>query len=438
MILEADWTWTGERFESGVRVQVGGEGKIVRADRSEPAAQPDPGPPVRRLVGRALLPGMVNAHSHAFQRGLRGLGEQFPGGSGSFWIWREAMYALVDALDGDAFFRLSRQAFREMLAAGITTVGEFHYFHHSKRALDFALDGLLLDAAREAGIRIVLLNIYYRTGGIGKPLGFGQHRFGTGSIQEYWDQMDRLRDSTDRRTQTVGAGAHSLRAARPEEIAELQGESLRRELAFHIHVEEQRGEVEEVLASYGRRPMALLNEAFSTASNVTAVHCTHTAAEDMGRYLAAGGRVCVNPLTEGNLGDGLPDLSPVHAAGRRLALGSDSNNRISLLEEMRWLEYGQRLRTGRRGLLADARGGLGPVLLQAATLGGARALGVDAGRIAPGAWADFFTIDLDHPALAGGDETTLLDRLVFGAGNEVIREVCVGGEWQTITQAAAR
>ncbi len=422
-VLEADWIWTGRAFESGLRLAVDEAGRIEAVGRLDRTA-------TRRLPGRALLPGFVNAHSHAFQRGLRGHGERFPEGAGSFWSWREAMYGLVESLDPERCRSLCVQAFREMLAAGITTVGEFHYLHHGGAGADFGLDQAVRDAAREAGIRLVLLEAYYRTGGIGAPLGPAQRRFETAGLEAYWAQMDRLAATLDPARESLGAVAHSIRAATPDEIGALHAEAARRGIVFHIHVEEQRREIEESLAAYGRRPMALLNERWGEASNVTAVHCTHTDPADMQAFLARGGRVCVCPLTEANLGDGLPDLDRAHAAGGRLCLGTDSNARIAMLEEMRWLEYGQRLRGERRGALRAGDGAVSRALLDAATSGGAEALGVPAGRITPGAWADLVSVDLSAPALAGADEATLLDALVFGADASAIDAVCVGGDWQ--------
>ena len=175
--------------------------------------------------------------------------------------------------------------------------------------------------------------------------------------------------------------------------------------------------------------MALLNEVLS-GGNVVAVHCTHTDPGDMARFLAAGGSVCVCPLTEANLGDGLPMLELVHGAGARLSLGTDSNARIAFLEEMRWLEYGQRLRRQERGALRDRSGRVAPALLDAATSGGAEALGVAAGRLEPGRWADLVAIDLAAPSLAGLDTDHLLESLVFGAGNQVIAGTAVAGDWR--------
>jgi formimidoylglutamate deiminase len=425
MILEADLTWTGQAFEPGIQVHVGADGRITavgKAGEGSPA-------PARRLRDRALLPGFVSAHSHAFQRGLRGRGETFPQGSGSFWTWREAMYGLVARLGAEEFQRLCLRTFREMRAAGITTVGEFHYFHHSPGTEDWACDDLVLQAASEAGIRIVLIQSYYRTGAIGQPLEGPQLRFAGRSPAAYWEQMDRLASRLDPRRQSLAASVHSLRAASLDDLRAIYDEARRRDLPFHIHVEEQRREIEDALAYYGRRPMDLLLETLGTATDLTAVHCTHTQAEDMERFAAGGGTVCLCPLTEANLGDGIAAVPHLRSRGGAVCLGSDSNARISTLEEMRWLEYVQRLAVESRGVCRDEGGSVSRVLLEAATLGGAQSLGLDAGRIAPGAWADFAAIDLTAPTLAGWEPETLLDALVFGAAEEAIAGTCVGGEW---------
>ena len=416
-VLEADWTWTGERFEQAVQVRIE-EGRIAEVGTF--------GSPDLRLENRALLPGMISSHSHAFQRGLRGRGERFPAGSGSFWTWREAMYGLVDRLGPDEFQALCLRTFREMRSAGITCVGEFHYFHHGPELDGWAFDERVLRAAAEAGIRIALLQVYYRTGAIGQPLEGPQRRFGGSSPAAFWEQVDRLGALLDPATQTLGASVHSLRAASLEDLRGVYDEARRRDLVFHIHVEEQRREIQDALAYYGRRPMQLLLETLGTATDVTAIHCTHTDAEDMERFLAGGGTVCLCPLTEGNLGDGIAG-NPGRIS--RACIGSDSNARISMLEEMRWLEYAQRLATESRGVLRDHDGQVARVLFEAATVNGAQALGVDAGRIAPGCWADFVSIDLGAPSLAGWEPDTLLDSLVFGAGDEAIAATCVGGQW---------
>ncbi len=471
-VLEADLIWTGGRFETGVRVTVGEDGRIAAIRRTgdsaaeaaagagaegppgeAPEVESAPALPVRRLPDRALLPGFVNAHSHAFQRGLRGRGETFPAGAGDFWSWRREMYGLVSRLDRDALFDLSLAAFREMRAAGITAVGEFHYLHHENPGdLDFAFDDVVLAAAAAAPIRIVLLQVFYAHGGIGEggrpePLTGGQLRFATPDEDGYWAQMDRLGDRVaDDPRQSLGAVAHSIRAATPDQVARLHAEAVRRGLPFHMHVEEQVKEIEDCVAAYGAPPMALLLDRLElgdpSGGNFTAVHCTHTDPAHLERFVAVGGHPCVCPLTEANLGDGIPPLAALWEAAPwrrgggeagRLCLGSDSNARISMLEEARWLEYGQRLAAQRRGVLratrGDGEGEVAPGLLTAATSGGAASLGIDAGRIEPGAWADFVTVDLGHPRLAGSNTDTLAAALVFGGGDSVLAESCLAGDW---------
>ncbi len=425
LLIQADLTWLDGGFASGVTVAVGVSGRVESVG---PARHSGSGA-FRRMQGMALLPGFVNAHSHAFQRGLRGAVERFSPEAGSFWSWREGMYALAASLDREGLGELCRPAFSEKRSAGITTVGEFHYLHHERNG-DWAFDDVVLEAAAEVGIRLVLLQACYSAGGIGQPLEPQQQRFATPDLAEYWRQWDRLARRLDPRTQSLGVVAHSVRATGLAEIKTLHAEAVRRRLPFHIHVEEQRREIEESLAAYGRTPMRVLCEELETMEGVTAVHCTHTAAADMAAFLEHGGRVCVCPLTEANLGDGIPDLSAPHAAGSRLALGTDSNTRISAIEEMRWLEYGQRLRAERRGALADARGGVAGCLLGAGTSGGAAALGIGGGRVAPGEWADFAAVRLDAVPLAGEPVEGLLEALVFGAGNEAIAGTFVGGKWR--------
>ena len=287
----------------------------------------------------------------------------------------------------------------------------------------------MIEAAAEVGIRLVLLYSFYATGAPGRPLEGPQRRFATPSVDEFWRQADRLAARLDPERQTLGVAPHSIRAASPEQIRLIHAEAMRRRLPVHLHVEEQRREIEECFAAYGRPPMAVITEAVE-GGPFTAVHCTHTADADMAGFLAAGGIACLCPLTEGNLGDGIPRLGRLHAAGGRLAIGTDSNNRLAMLEELRWLEYGQRLRGELRGALTDAAGAVAPTLLAAATTGGAAALGLPAGRIAPGQWADMVAIDLRSPALLEVPADRLLDALVFGAGNEAITGTWVGGRWR--------
>ena len=418
-IIEADLTWTGRAFESEIQVEVTADGRIGRVGPLGLTA-------TRRLSRQALLPGFVNAHSHAFQRGLRGQGERFPAGAGSFWTWREAMYGLVDGLDQPSVTRLAIQAFREMRATGITTVGEFHYLHHSRNQSDFALDRAMLAAAAEVGIRLVLLVAYYRTGGIGKPLEGAQRRFETASVERYWAHVDALRDELHE-CQSLGAVVHSIRAASLEELAAIHDGAVTRDLPIHMHVEEQRQEIVDCMEAYGKTPMRAILDTIGDPSRLTAVHCTHTADEDRGHFLATGGRICLCPLTEANLGDGLPTLDGVETA--RCAIGTDSNARIDMFEEMRWLEYGQRLRGEARGTMVDGEGEVARTLMTIATEGGASSLAIPAGVIAAGALADLTAVDIESSLLAGIPPTRLLEGMVFGADGRMVTATAVGGHW---------
>lgn len=418
-VLEADWTWTGARFEAGVQLALGPDGRLAAVGALGRA-------PDERLRGQALLPGFVNAHSHAFQRGLRGLGERFPDGAGSFWTWREAMYRLVDALDERALVELTTRAFREMLAAGITTVGEFHYLHHPASGPDFLLDRAILAAARASGIRLVLLGVYYRTGSIGKPLEGAQRRFDGRSLAAYWRNHEALAQELEPGSESLGVAPHSIRAVPLDELGPLVREARARGLVVHMHVEETRKEVEDCRAALGRRPLELLGEHGLLDAGFTAVHATHTDAAGFAALSGAGASVCLCPTTEANLGDGLPEL--VEPARLALALGSDSNARISMLEELRWAEYGQRLRGERRGALLDGEGNVAARLLAAGTRGGARALGVAAGALEPGCWADLVAVDLGASELAGATSDTLAEALVLGAGERALAGTWVGGK----------
>lgn len=429
--IEPAWTWTGDRFESGLRIEIDSEGSIAGVGPVEAGA----GTPDRRLARSALIPGFVNAHSHAFQRGLRGRGEGGAPTASDFWSWRETMYQLVDELDENRFYQLTLAAFREMRSCGITTVGEFHYLHHRRRRAqddrerDFALDERVIEAATEAGIRLVLLQAFYGRGGIGRELSGAQHRFATRSLEEYWRQFERLESRLDPASQSLGVVAHSIRSTSPEEIAALYSEARRRGLVFHIHLEEQRQEIEDSIAAYGMGPLALLNDRLETAAGLTAVHCTHSRPADLARFAIHGGRVCVCPTTEANLADGIPDLPAFLGSGGRVCLGTDSNLRISMTEEMRWLEHAQRLELEKRGIVGGIADGA-TALLEAATLAGAQSLGLESGRIAVGVPADLVEIDLDHPTLEGWSPETLLASLVFGGGDEAVLSTCVGGVWR--------
>jgi formimidoylglutamate deiminase len=408
-VLEADLTWRRGRFESGVQVELLDDGTIGRVG---PGLTKD----VERLGGEALLPGFVNAHSHSFQRGLRGKAESF----GSFWSWREEMYRLARSLDAERFRGLATLAFREMLASGITAVGEFHYLHHLEGSRGYELDRAVVEAARVAGIRLVLLDVCYMAGDVGKPIERAQHRFESRSVDEFLESAERIG--------AQGLVAHSIRAVPIDAVVRIHEEARRRGLVFHIHVEEQRQEIEASLAHYGKRPLALLLDRLEIGPETTAVHCTHSQEDDLARFLESGANVCVTPLTEANLADGLPP--PLLARpGAQVSLGSDSNLRIDFAEEMRLLEYGQRLRSEKRGIFVDGSGAVAPRLFEIASRGGARSLGLRAGEIETGCLSDFLTLNLRHPALQEIPSEDLMTGWVLGAGAQAIHRVAVSGRW---------
>ena len=426
LCFEADWTWTGKRFEEGMRLQIDSQGRIESLSKSDGNSSVG----IQRLKGRALLPGFINAHSHAFQRGLRGFGERFPKGAGSFWSWREAMYAQVEGLNYERIFEISKHCFSEMLRAGITQVGEFHYLHHAK-GRDWALDAAILEAAQEVGIRLRLLLVYYQRGAIGESLKGAQKRFDGGAPDEYWRAFDRLLKELDPKTQSLGCVVHSIRAASLEDMVLMHEEARRRVIPFHMHIEEQRLEIEQCLAAYGQTPMGILLERLEIDELFTAVHCTHTQEEEFEAFLQRGGNACICPLTEANLGDGIPPSKALlrHRDRESVCLGTDSNARISFLEEMRWLEYTQRLASETRGAFVDEEGTNANRLVSIATEGGARALQSDAGVLRPKAPADFITVATDSLELSHSNSgAALAESLLFGGGNRSLRESYVAGE----------
>ncbi|MCH2144809.1 MAG: formimidoylglutamate deiminase [Phycisphaerales bacterium] len=420
-LLEPTLTWHDGAFQRDLRVAVDASGRIAAVGRDLPG---DP----ERLEG-ALLPGFVNAHSHAFQFGLRGVAETFPKDPSTFWGWREAMYELVDTLDVDRCRELSTAAFREMLGQGFTSVGEFHYVRHAGSGPGdrHALDRAVLDAATEVGIRLRLLPACYLTGDIGAPLAGAQSRFDAGSVDDYLHRLDALAEEIDDPRHVLGIVAHSVRAVAIEDIVRLHRASLERGLPFHIHLEEAPREIETCRAVHGTTPMRLLLDHGVVSDNVVAVHCTHTEPDDMRDYAAAGGQVCLCPVTEANLGDGIADLPVMCEAGASLSVGTDLNSRTDPFEELRWLEYVQRLAREGRGVLRGESGDVGTTLLEIGTRGGAHALGLDAGRIETGCWADLILVDHRHPSLAGARDDQLAAALVLAGRGELVTRVLVGG-----------
>jgi len=416
----------GDEWVAAPHVEVDAAGVVVRA-QAGPFARP---PAIVHDLGRALLlPGMVNAHSHAFQRQIRGAthrrGAHDPS---SFWSWREAMYRAANTLDPEAVFAVTLACYREMLRAGITCVGEFHYLHHRPDGTPYAdpneLSRQVIRAAAVAGIRLVLLEVYYARAGAGRGPLAEQRRFCDGSVDAYLRRVDVLRGEGVH----VGVAPHSVRAVPREALRELAAYAHEHALPLHAHVSEQPQENLECAAEHGCSPTALLaaTGCLARPGGFTAVHAIHLEAGDLAAL--AGQQVCACPTTEADLGDGIIPAGELVRGGVRLALGSDSNAVVDLVQEARLLEMHERLRTRARLCLAGSDGQVGRALLDVATTGGAAALGRhELGRIREGAPFDACTVDLAHPSLAGLDPAHALDALLLAGTAAPVDRVFVGG-----------
>lgn len=384
------------------------------------------------LPGRLLMPGFVNAHSHAFQRMLRGRFEYTASGD-DFWSWREGMYRAANQLDPEGLYHVSRQAFLEMALAGITSVGEFHYLHHPPDGGAYEdeheLAAQVLTAAQEVGLRIVLLRVGYQRAGFQKPENPLQKRFLSPDAQAFLQSTQTLRTrfAHDSRV-SVGIAPHSVRAVDKAWLLEIARAPKQ---LVHMHVAEQPAEVEACRAENHRRPVEYLEDLGLLHDGFTAVHAIHLSDEEvklLGRQQA---NVCACPSTERNLGDGVVLADDLLSAKVSLCLGSDSQAHVDLLDEARQLEGHLRLIRLRRAVLDDghaAANGLGRRLLYFATAGGARSLQLPVGRLLPNEPADFITLDLNHPSCLGVSTEALLSAVALTTDKAAIREVAVNGK----------
>jgi formimidoylglutamate deiminase len=424
-------------------VEVDEAGTIVRLASGLPPEEQREGVVVHELGARLLLPGFVNAHSHAFQRGIRGRANRGKQGNNGlpdpddFWSWRHAMYGEAGSLCPDTLHAVTRACFDEMVSAGITCVGEFHYVHHQSDGTPYddpnELSWQVIEAARLSGIRLVLLEVYYARAGAGLGLRPEQRRFRDASVDAYRARLDALRSRIERDPGDVlrlGMAPHSIRAVSLPELRELADYAATHALVVHAHVSEQPAENEACRAELGWSPTAAFAEAglLSRPDSFTAVHAIHI--DDDDRRRLAHQHVCACPTTEADLGDGTIVGSALRDAHVTLALGSDSNVVIDLVQEARALEMHERLARQRRLCLADARGRLGLPLLEAATRGGARALGrPELGRLAVGSPFDAAALDLGHRMFAGADSgDVVLDTLMLHGTAEAVDRVWVGGK----------
>ncbi len=425
----ADGGFVDERFVGQVRYDVDAHGVIVRAgDRSTIVD-----PPYARVrdFGRCIvLPGMIDVHSHAFQRAIRGATQRRAvTDPTSFWSWRTAMYDAAMRFDPDDVFAITKLAFSEMLRAGITCVGEFHYLHHRPDGGTYddpnELSWQIVRAADAVGIRLVLLEVFYARAGAGLPPLPEQRRFCDRDVDAFLARVEAVRA----RGVTVGIAPHSVRAVERDHIRVLAEYAHAHGLPLHVHVSEQPRENEECIAEHGCTPMQLLADvgALARPRGFTAVHAVHV--DDRDRDLLADQSVCACPTTEADLGDGILQASLLVARGCNLALGSDSNAVIDLVQEARLLEMGERLRTGTRLCLRSREGDVASTLAGIASAGGAVALGRAhaIGRLSVGLSFDAAIVGLHHPFFAGIEPERAPDALFTSGNADSVQHVVVGG-----------
>lgn len=380
-----------------------------------------------------LIPGMINLHSHAFQRAMAGLTEVAVDPNDSFWSWRDLMYRLVGRLHPDQVSAIAAYLYIDMLKGGYTSVAEFHYVHHDRDGRPYAdpaeMSRRLLDAADTTGIRITLLPVMYAHGGFGgKSPTDGQRRF-IHTPDAYLRLLERLEKPCATSRHALGVAFHSLRAVTPEEITELL-EAIRPHMPIHIHIAEQQREVDDCLAWCGQRPIDLLYDRWDVNERWCLVHATHADDRETERMAKSGAIVGICPTTEANLGDGLFAAVAYAKAGGRWGIGSDSHVSVTAQEELRWLEYGQRLKHERRNRLHPGeRGSVAGYLYPAALDGGSQAMGQKLGKIAPGHAADFVVLDSRDPLIANSTGDEILGRWLFAGSRRVVRDVMVAGDW---------
>ena len=377
-----------------------------------------------------VIPGLCNAHSHAFQRALAGHTEQrSPAGRDNFWSWRERMYELAGRVSAKLLTSIAREAYSEMLSAGYTSVAEFHYLHRdpTRRRGDDAMFEAIATAASDSGIRLTYLPVHYERAGFEDPEPTSRQSSFALPLDKFLAHYERVANQAADGIR-VGIGAHSLRAVTPESLRQI-AQVARDDVPMHIHVAEQRREVEQCYSSYGRRPVRWLLENFNLGQNWALVHATHMDDDEVGDLARSGAVAVLCPSTEANLGDGLFPLHPYLVAGGGIAIGSDSHISINPFEELRWLEYGQRLASQSRNVVSLRDSHVGSELFARALEGGARASGQEVVGIREGAPADLVALADDDPMFAGHDDESRLDALVFSGYPLPVERVMVAGRW---------
>jgi formimidoylglutamate deiminase len=428
-LLFVDGTFARDR---GLLVRDDGRILSITASATVSDSRPDT---IVHLPGKALLPGFVNVHSHSFQRLIRGKSESRVIAGKDFWSWRATIYHAAAHLEPQQVYDVACMAFLEMALAGTTTVGEFHYLHTAANGRPYGDPNLLskqvIAAAQSVGIRIVLLRCAYLRSGFQLPRDPGQARFFE-TTREFLTNMDAMLHEVPAFVSDnvrIGVAPHSIRAVPLEDLCQITEWARSKRLPIHMHMSEQIAENEACLREYAVTPVALAHNADLLGPDWTAIHATHITDDEIALLADAGATIGACPTTERNLGDGIFAADKVMQAGIHVALGSDSQAQIDPLEDARELDYHLRLTRQQRAIL-DQIGdqGLASRLFDCATANGARALAIPAGALAPGAFADFFTIDLRDISIAGQSPASLLSLIVFGMNRAAIRDVAVNGE----------
>jgi len=462
----SDLLYTGERFNRDTAISCDDLGRIARIVSGHEVKDPV------RLKDRVILPGLINAHSHAFQRVIRGRTEyRTANRNESFWTWREMMYNAAARLTPEDIYDSSRMAFLEMALSGITTVGEFHYLHHAPDGSHYDDPNLLakevVRAAHDVGLRIALLRVAYARSGYEMETNPQQARFIETSPEVYLKNVEQLnsdlkqsgspavREGSSESTGAlpngrasamawVGVAPHSVRAVPLAYLKEIISFANERNLPTHMHVAEQQAEVSACIEEYGRSPVALLASEGLFSERFTGVHSIHVSPKAQRMLAETGAMVCACPTTERNLGDGILPADGYFKQGVRVALGTDSQVQIDLLEDARELEYHLRLQLMERAVLARRRltiegsrpetlakersSGLAASLFDCATINGAESLQSPGGSLEPERAADFFTVDLNDPSIAGASTDDLLSNIVFSLSKTAVKDVVVGGK----------